>query len=157
MKLNKNNWFARYYNWIYGEYANDVCSFFWGTVFAIIFSFICVPGRLLAYLFDGKPYSNGILFWLGYLAAFIIGISCYSKWIEVEELSFEDLTVFGGWGFAVFPLIGLIASALVVAFGGGFVALLIYLSERDKPTLVQNTSDWVGAIRKKHCTKINWY
>ncbi len=78
MNIKKSNLFARYYNWFYGAYPNDLCSFFWGTLFIVLFPIISIPGKVIAPFtdFGESTFSkvlSGVLFWIGYVAMIAVG------------------------------------------------------------------------------------
>jgi len=148
MEINKNNLFARYYQWIYGNLPNDICTLFWGSLLIIGLFFLFVPGRLLL----GRKaevisqFGVGMYFWLGYGTACLVGM------IVVDAFGYQFINL---WGY-------LLLGALI---GGGVLALIalalvgtVYVSVKKLPetTVAQNTKDWIGAIKRNHCTKINW-
>jgi hypothetical protein len=165
MKLNSKNIFARYYRWIYGDLPNDLCGFFWGLVFAIGLSVFVVPGRLFHSKDNtgaGSCLGAGVFFYIVYLASMGLGVRLYA-WFsgiaEEGELYSQFLQSLDALQFLVYmPLIGAVTIALCIGVIYLTIISIIKLSDKDfdKPKLIQNTSDWVGAIRKKHCTKINW-
>ena len=151
MEINKNNLFARYYQWIYGELPNDVCSFFWGSLFAIGVFFLLVPGRLIiGKIDDDRPvvgqFFLGLISWLVYALAIALG----SNIVGLFGYEFINL-----WGYLVF---GAFIGAVVI--GGSFFigvgAVYVSIEKLPETTVAQNTKDWVGAIRKKHCVIIKW-
>lgn len=150
MTLNKNNWFAIYYNWIYGNYPKDICSFFWGTLFAIGVFFLLIPGKLLAPNGDKNnvvaQFFLGIVAWLCYALTVVIGT------LVIDAFGYEFINL---WGFL---LLGALIGALVIAVLLALFIGTIYFTVEKLPetSAVQNTQDFVGAIRQKHCTKITW-
>lgn len=164
MKLNSKNIFARYYNWIYGELPNDVCSFFWGSLFIVLAFPFVVTGRLLFHdKYDtsfGSCFCGGLFVWFLYGASLGVGIRFQGWYLELENDAYSQFVMSrtAVQFFLVAPLIGATILALIV----GTVVLVVYgiikLSSSDtrKPVILQNTQDFIGAIRKKHCTKIDW-
>lgn len=173
MKLNKNNLFARYYEWIYGNLPNDVCSFFWGSVLAIGLFPILVTGRLLcgSYYEFGKVLGAGLLAWFIYSATVFLGLIMYAGFIlDLDEKGFsfsEHYHLLGlSWYGLLFGmplvLIGVVVGGfLVVATPLGIIWLIFKLfkvtvSTTPATVVIQNTKDVVGAVRGKYCTKITW-
>src|SRR5690606_28662258 len=111
MNLSTKNIFARYYKWVYGELPNDLCSFFWGTLFAVVAGVFIIPGRLWTgrYTSTAEKFFMGILAWFIYLALICAGVRV------LDELGLR-LDTF--WGiFIVSPLVG----ALIIMFVVGGV------------------------------------
>ena len=174
MEINKNNLFARYYQWIYGNLPKDVCSFFWGSVLAIGLFPILVIGRLLNNSYwpkFGETLGFGLLFYFIYGIATLLGLLLYADIIldlQGESFSFsEHYPLLGlSWYGLLFgmPLVAIgviIGVLLIVAIPlsiGWLICKLfnVTVSTASSTTLAQNTKDWVGAIKGKHCTKINW-
>ena len=151
---NKKNWFARYYNWIYNGFPNDVCTFFWGTLFAILCSLLFIPGRLSYF---GKPewdYSGenslgrGFVIIIVYFLALMGGVSVMYKF------GYEPLGLLGNWILA--PIIGLITFILFIVIIVGPIVGGVYYIENRKKSYSTPGKDWWGAIRGKYCTKITW-
>ena len=155
MKLSKSNLFARYYNWIYETLPNDICSLFWGSVFAIGLSVFIVPGQLVTPSNKGvgTKLGNGILLWLAYLFLVMVGNGIISKF---------GYQFVGFWGiFGLAALFGALIIGLSIGIPVAFVIGGIVTHEKVTETqaydsIKERTSDFVGAIRQKHCTKINW-
>ena len=154
MNIKKSNLFASYNNWIYGEYPKDVCSFFWGSLFAIGLFFFIVPGRLVSSDKNaGKHLGYGILLWIAYLFLVLIGNGVIMKF------GYEFV---GFWGiFGLGLLLG--AGVVAVGFGGLFlvVGVPMYIQQQVSESnsynsITTKTKDWVGAIRGKYCVKISW-
>jgi len=152
MNIKKNNLLARYYRWIYGNLPIDLCSFFWGSVFAILLFFLLVPGRLFTSRYDDVYYKGfvGSLCWVGYISAVVIGNGL------VGEFGYQFINL---WGIL---LLGPLMVVVLIAVGGfaifGGIGGTIYILKEKVPntSLAQNTKNWVGAIRGKYCTKITW-
>lgn len=150
MKINKNNLFARYYQWIYGSLPNDVCSFFWGSLFALGLFFLLVPGRLIV----SGSYDKSVVqqFFLGFFSWLVYGV-CISVGIAlVGAFGYEFINL---WGYL---LLGALIGAAVIATVGFAIAVTVYVSVEKLPetTVVQNTKVFIGAVKRDHCTKINW-
>jgi hypothetical protein len=159
MKLSSKNLLAKYYSWIYGELPKDLCSFFWGSLFAIVFILIYIPGRIFNH--DGASrFWAGLGSWLVYFAMLSVGCRIFTSWHGVKEedtLAFmTHLPWFMIW--VVMPLITALIVSLFVLVLVGFVGCVMKIEEIDKPNIaiIQNTKDWIGAIRGKYCTKIEW-
>src|SRR5690349_972462 len=74
MKISKQNWFARYYNWLNGELPNDICSFFWGSVLIIGLFPMLVPGRLVVnYRSKSDYFGISFFLWMAYLMLLVVG------------------------------------------------------------------------------------
>lgn len=154
MKLNSKNIFAKYYNWIYNELPNDVCSFFWGTIFAIIFSVFLVIGRLLSDPYEGigDKFGKGVVFWVAVLS--VIGTGSIF-WPKETLLSIHVL---------VKLLIFLVSGGVVWSLFLGVIGLGVYLNDIRKEklrasgnqTAWEKSTEFLGAVRGKYCTKIEW-
>jgi uncharacterized integral membrane protein len=165
MNLSSKNLFARYYNWIYGELPNDLCSFFWGTLFASGLFLFYVPGRICNPKGTSRFWA-GLGVWAAYFFLVYVGIHLLVVvWYDIPKEEFNDfLLSLSGWQvFLIAPLVSAIMFATVIGSFVGFVVGFIKVeeyyrekSETNSPTLIQNTKDIVGAIRGKYCTKINW-
>lgn len=175
MNINKNNLFARYYNWIYGELPQDVCSFFWGTVLSIVLSLIFVPGRTFTNNYDGTAnlVARGMIFWMVSIVSLLVG---FIPWIVggkdgVLYLWVNDLP---NWlQLLVFLVTGAIEIAIIVGIILGIIELLERRQQRKYLKLIKkmketgyqyeepvsfwnNVGNFIGAIRGKYCTKITW-
>ena len=159
MKLKETNWLGRYYNWIYSEYTNDLCTFFWGTLLALLFAFILIPGRLLRNEYDdtSDTYSKGLVCWLVCWGVFAIVVLTGS--IPYNKEYFNSLNPF----IALFLLLGtgILIWGTIVGGCWGIVYIVERRREKNyykeyKPSLLSKTSDVIGAIRGKYCTKIDW-
>ena len=173
MNLSKNNLFARYYQWIYGNLPNDICSFFWGSVLAIGLLPIVAVGRLFHDRWElhfGKVLGAGLLFWIVYSVATLLGLIWYANFVlDLGDKGFQfsdyHLLNLPWYGLAFgMPLvfIGIVlACLLIVAVPVGIIYLIcrvfgVGVSAAQRTVVAQNTADFVGAIRRKHCVKINW-
>lgn len=164
MKLNSKNIFARYYNWIYGELPNDVCSFFWGSLFIILAFPFVVMGRLIFHnrhdTSFGSCFGSGLLVWLLYGTSLGVGIKVQSWYLGIGNDAYTQFVM--SRTAAQFLLVAPLIGATILALITGTVVLVVYgiikLSSSDtrKPVILQNTQDFIGAIRRKHCTKIDW-
>lgn len=163
MKLNSKNIFARYYNWIYGELPNDVCSFFWGSLFIVLAFPFVVPGRLLHSEHETGGVScaaAGGVVYLWYFLCVGLGLEIYSRYLGVDKEVYDQFVLsLSGLQFFVFmPILG--AMLCVIAIGAMYLIITglfkLMTSKVKKPIVLQNTSDFIGAIRRKHCTKIDW-
>ncbi len=161
MQLNSKNWFARYYYWIYDSLPNDLCSFFWGLLFAILLSPLIIFGRLL--IGRDEPLSGyigiGIIVWLFTAASFAIG----GKTLEITHLLIY-LNGLSAWvGIPILILAGVITILLVFGTIGvicfGLSKSFDYITDYKKdgsPRVNLHIRDWIGAIRGKYCTPIKW-
>jgi hypothetical protein len=174
MNINKNNLFARYYRWIYGNLPIDLCSFFWGSVLAIGLFPILIVGRLsyrsYNYSFE-KGIGFGLFFWGVYAFITLSGLLMYADYmLDLGDRGFSFSKHYHllnlSWYGLLFgmPLVTVwVAStcALVVGVPCCIVYLILKLfkvvgSTSPATVVIQNTRDVVGAIRGKYCTKINW-
>lgn len=157
MTLDSNNYFGRYYNWIYGYYPKDVCSFFWGSLLAIILTPLLLPGKFLVRATGDDEHTNswvlqtftGVLIWLFSVLFSLIGNAILNLF-DYEFIYWWSIS-FGGF------LLGIGSIGILVA--------LMYLigrllhkttSSLPKTYIMDNTKDFIGAIRGKYCTKITW-
>lgn len=184
MKLNPNNIFARYYRWIYGALPADICSFFWGTVAIILLSPIVIIGRLIWFA-DHKGFKNEIRnggnFYLVNLAMMVVGAMATSKNSEsLNDLPLWKVLMFL-WliGFGIFLCIAILIALVIgivwfaeyrkkqlrkrqkeiIATYGYDYWYDHFIAPKQKPdrvTFREKLSIWIGAIRQKHCTKIEW-
>lgn len=178
MEINKNNWFARYFNWIYEEYPENICKFFWGSVLAMVLFFIVVPGRIwsekiMKKTWDYQPYPTGLVMWVAYILLSALGMN-FLKLFSINETL---LSV-----FTIGTLFGIITMGIMV----GIIILVCYLTDKyknykrkkyrekvdrayqdpklyeqyikemNKPSFADNLAKWIGAIKGKYCTKIIW-
>jgi len=157
MNLNKNNWFARYYNWMHGNFPNDVCTFFWRSLFAILLAPIVVPGRIVVgrqELFIGK-FVIGIILWL-----FSVIITKVGQ-VLIGDYS-QDLNVFVKFILYFSTGLLLVSIFIGVCIGIYFLCKKIKDKRDEKPynpdykSFAEKTGDFIGAIRGKYCTKITW-
>ena len=157
MTLNKNNWFAIYYNWIYLSYPKDVCSFFWGSVIAILLGPFVIPGLLLAIANDDYSLRRSTI------GQTVIGIVIYLMLFLIAGLGNAVLSIFGYEFIYLWSIIlgGIGLGILFLLFGiaiGYSIFLLIRKSVGAVPQthIIDNTIDFVAAIKGKYCTKITW-
>lgn len=154
MTLSIKNPLVQYYNWMYNELPNDICSFFWGTILSVIFFVLYIPGRLLPI----KPMEKlivlkGIIFW--FLATFLTMIG-WSVTIEAMNNLFFLMDI---WKYFLIGLgimagaIGVFLLAFSIAFGTVYGIYYTYnVVKGARPTTVMR--DTWNAIRGKYCTKI---
>lgn len=154
MTLSKNNWFARYYNWIYGNYPKDVCSFFWGSLYALVVFFFVVPGRLA--LNEDDRHSPVAQFFTGLALVImtLVVIAAGNGILDKFGYQFINLwgVIFGGLAIGLIlcaAIVGIFYLIYLIVAGLGKTSRVV-----SEASFVQNTSDFVGAIRRKHCTKI---
>lgn len=165
MKLSSKNIFARYYKWIYSELPQDICTFFWGTIAIIITFMVVVPGRLVNFN-EYRPeywdnFKTGCFTYLVYLISMVFGVQIlgYEKGDPIQNM---DLFLWGPLAF-----LGIAVSIIGLVVLTGWVIHMIMERQRQKrrennPYVPHQeegpskTSLWIGAIRKKHCTKIEW-
>lgn len=162
MKLSTKNIFAKYYKWLHGKLPNDVCSFFWGILLPSLGCLFYIPGRLIEGANDNSSnkMKSGIMSYL-----FIIGFICFGSLFYSKEqmMSFNSiwillLILFGtGLGLVVCIIASIAVVALLYKWNDNRKYKL-RLSKPQQPTISrsENIKIWIGAIRKKHCTKIEW-
>lgn len=168
MKLNSRNIFAIYYKWIYDRLPNDICTFFWGTLFSVLFSILTIPGRMVKFIDrDTNIYLRGIYFWIGYLLFFALG-NVFCRPYFGNQISPEDLKFFGPWLLLIIPAVGFIAIGLLVGIIIGIILLIISIKERrenkiraqypmgEYQPMKARSENFIAAIKRKHCTKIEW-
>jgi hypothetical protein len=170
MKISAKNLFARYYNWIYGELPNDVCSFFWGSVLAIGLFPILALGRIWMDNSFGNILGLGLFHYIGYGILLITGVDPYGEifmgiknveyFHQVFDMNPSNLEIFLYMpltGLLILLCIGLTAGSIILGIYGLFSFTLGTVSVTiSGAELIRNTKDVVGAIRRKHCTKIIW-
>lgn len=157
MTISTKNIFARYYKWVYGKLPNDLCSFFWGTVFAVVAGVFIIPGRLWTgrYTSTAEKFFMGILAWVIYLALICAGIGA------LDKLGL-GLRLYTFWGiFIVSPLVAALGVLTITAVGGGLMYSIYQVSNAPNKSerigkAVQTTKDFWASIKGKYCTKINW-
>lgn len=155
MTLNKNNYFARYYNWIYYDYPNDLCSFFWGSVLSILLVPLIATGTFIAR--STEEYSS---YFERCLLAFVLygylTLSCYLG---------NSLFAITGYEFIYWwsILLGGLLIGNVFILGIAYLTYLwskkpvkIYHQPSKFENFIDDVKDWIGAIRGKYCTKITW-
>jgi len=155
MNLSTKNIFARYYKWVYGELPNDLCSFFWGTLFAVVAGIFIIPGRLWTgrYASTAEKFFMGLLAWFVYLVLICAGASALNK-LGLRPDTF--------WGiFIVSPLVGALGVLIIMAIIGGVWYSIHQVSNIPNKSekignAVQTTKDLWASIKGKYCTKINW-
>lgn len=160
MNISEKNLFAIYYKWIYGKLPYDLCSFFWGTLFAVLLAPFYVVGRLVN-LEGSARFWPGVLAWFVYFVLLFIGVNLLQGWYGVkkgEEIEFcLSLSWYTVWIIA--PILG----SLLIVLVFGFIGLVAYCVETIKDRRESriprssNTKDFIGAIRRKYCVKIKWY
>lgn len=155
MILNKNNYFARYYNWIYGDYPKDICSFFWGSVLAILLAPLILPGKKLTSLsdkYDENLHSWGLQSVVGLLIYLFILLFASIGNALLDAFGYEFIywwsIVLGGFS------LGILAVALIVGISTGIV--WFFSKKAPETHLVSNTVDLIAAIKGKYCTRITW-
>lgn len=157
MTLNKNNWFAIYYNWIYLSYPKDVCSFFWGSVIAILLGPFIILGLLTAIASDDYILRRSII------GQTMMGIVIYIMLFLIAGLGNFVLSVFGYEFIYLWSIIlgGIGLGILSLLFGVAImrgIFLLIRKSVGAVPQthIIDNTVDFVAAVKGKYCTPIKW-
>jgi hypothetical protein len=170
MQLNSKNLIALYYRWIYAKLPNDICSYFWGTVLILLISPIVIPGRIFQFIDYGEGLKdnikNGLKVYLVYLGLLAVGAIVYQelKWARPDDIiELFILLPLSGLG-AILSIAILGALVLLICVGVGWAIKKISEKREDYeeseiegiPPDPSKISLWVGAIRKKHCTKITW-
>lgn len=158
MTLSINNLFGKFYNWIYLSYPNDVCSFFWGTVIAILLLPFILPGKLIGYLSDDYQIERSIV------GQALIGVGIYFVSFIIIMLGNAVLEVFFGYEFIYLwsVILGGLGLGLLALVNFVIIIAVIYLAFRaggqtiSHTGVIDNTADFVGAIKGKYCTKITW-
>jgi hypothetical protein len=158
MNLSRKNLLARYFRWLKGDLPQDLCTFFWGSVFNILLFPLVVPGKIWGDFVDteitiGRNFWNGLAFWIVYLVAAAIGLGV------MREFGYEPINAYGV--LLLLPLIGVGVAVLVIAcfiliVGGGVELSERYKARRSDAPKESSLKLWIGAIRKKYCTKITW-
>jgi hypothetical protein len=172
MELSKNNIFVRYYNWIYNKYPNDICSFFWGSLFIILTAPFISLGTFIdrksdpkSYKYDYPEYIAVRIFYGMIIPLFLyILIETGNGILELFKYEFTHWLsiVFGGL------FLGILAFSTVIGIFYGLYVLislsLIYRRDRmhkvvfekkqKGPTFMDNFKSFVAAIRGKYCSKI---
>jgi hypothetical protein len=175
MTLNKKNWIAMYYNWIHGNYPKDVCTFFWGSLIAIILSPIISMGRILL----NNDFGRNIVFlqaMIGSISSILLMIVCaLGNTIMEKMMGYEFIymwtKIIGGFFVGLFSLIIIGGMMAGIFFGIGWMRgkvqeikynkwqeenIKVSSGRPRKPTFMENTKSLIGAIRGKYCTKITW-
>lgn len=167
MNLSTKNIFARYYKWVYGELPNDLCSFFWGTVFAVVTGVFIIPGRLWTDRYDStaEKFFMGIFAWFIYFVLTHAGVGALGK---------LGLRLDTFWGiYIVSPFVGALGvlGVLIIMAVVGRLGCFIYQVSIERfiyqasnvpnksekiGSAVQTTKDLWASIKGKYCTKINW-
>lgn len=157
--MKRNNIFAKYYKWIYNNLPNDSCSFFWGSLLIITLSPIFILGRLICNKYNDetpKRFAVGLLIWVTTFYMILVGILPIILIMGKEYL--QSLNIF------IIILLSFLSGVITLGILGGIVWGSYYLNERrvehsyssNEPSYVEKISDWIGTIRGKYCTKINW-
>lgn len=181
MELNKKNWLGMYYNLVYGDYPNDVCSFFWGTLLIVLLSPIMSIGGFMNKSASYSMWSDktenffksllwGIVIYALYGMLLSMGASIYGSYIGMSETHFTELyNLIGGLKFfLLIPLLGigmLLIVALSIAIIAGICAGVKWIYDKIvekkeesnvKVPYAQNVGDFVGAVKGKYCCRIIW-
>lgn len=161
MKINSKNLFARYYKWMYGKLPNDLCSFFWGSLFAITLKLIYIPGRVFNPNGSSRFWA-GLGVWAAYFLLVSLGESIYSSWLGVPHEKEMEFIMGLPWYtlFVIMPLISAVVISFFFAIVAGIIVLIIRIETSGihvpSGKFIGSAKDWVGAIRGKYCTKITW-
>lgn len=170
MNLNKNNLFARYYNWIYRHYPDDICSFFWGTVLIVVLCPFFIPGKLFFSTNDslGDIIAKSVAFWVTLLVCMVFGLIPYGGSLKEWFMTLPNIVQ-----ITLLIVTGAVEIALVVCIGVGIYYIAEYRREskrqrylrlmeetnyqyEEPPTMGEKVGNFIGAIRGKYCTKITW-
>jgi hypothetical protein len=183
MELSKRNVFVRYYEFVYNNEPNDICSLFWGSVIGLLLSLFAVPGiYIMRNQYDFRYISGlsrsllaSLVMTIVYGLMFVI-IAVGNRLLEIFGYKFTHWTgvVFGGLG------IGLSLIALIFGFVLGCWYISSKISEykdkkreerylqnlansesgevelEKKTNYFQNFKDIIAAIRGKYCIKITY-
>src|SRR5687767_78930 len=121
MTINKNNWFAMYYNWVFGNYPHDICSFFWGSVMIILLAPFLIPGKLVMLMDHNNEddYSYGLQTMLGGFLWLVYAIISGVGIIVLDAFGYEFLNIWfiGTAGFAL--------GAITLALTGALIYLIV--------------------------------
>lgn len=158
MTISSSNYIARYYKWIYNELPMDFCTLFWGSLFIVLCAPFIVIGKLLTSKRGAiKEYFwGGVFFWICLFALALFGFAFMRDALKMSTGNFLLDIVIGILGVILFA--GAVISVLAIGVGTIYIAdkgVKKWKESHDKDEQSQ-LSVWIGAIRQKHCTKINW-
>lgn len=149
MEIKKSNLLGRFYEFFHGELPNDVCSFFWGVVWSLLFLPVVLLGRLINML-DGEKRPS---FKKNFGSGFAVSITCLFLLMGGVGLA-EKINLMVWWFYAIVaPIIFLIVFGLVI----GIIGLTAWFFDEGAGSKIgDSTSAILGAVKKNYCTKINW-
>jgi hypothetical protein len=177
----KKNWFGKYYDWVYTEYPENICTFFWGTLTITLLFPLVIPGTLIVSRRERMYIPGGMIVFFSSLltcilflfAAVIINLGNAVLEIFEYKLIHWAAFIFGGL------LVGLLTIAVIVGMALLFYILYVYIQERKRfrrekkrleekmntgsyevytpsSTIWENIASSIGAIRGKYCSRITW-
>lgn len=138
MKLRRNGIFGRWYHWNYDHYTCNFCTYFWGSLWALLW----LPVTITSIWFrnaDGLMHRAliGFATWIGLVLASVITFG-------IIQDPWSAAKFFGG------VVGGVLALGLII--GGGF-----WLSQS---TAWDETVDIIStkkdSIKNNYCPKIHW-
>lgn len=155
MKIRSTNPLVRYFNFIFEYYPIDFCTLFWGSLYAIMFFWLEIPGKWYARLTESRRiFWDGVYFYssLYLLFQFVSGII----WLfGIDWFNVDWIWLLKVLGIAIAVLIiGLIIILIVVY-------LVLFVKDKIQENIVPNDqpssiSIWWATIRGKYCTKIEY-
>lgn len=144
VNLNNKSWLATFYKYTYGELTYNLCNFFWGTIYAIVWLPITWPTYPLGYVFNIKSYTCKL--WgrilLGILTYIIANL--LFLWI-LSFFYFPEKAWFALW--IILSALGCIAVLFIV------ISTSIIVRESDTWEL---TGSYFKAVKKGICPQITW-
>lgn len=156
MIINKGNWFAMYHKWIYGYFPEDICSFFWATLTAVILSPFIIPGKNIAKINRDRELQTNVVFHI------MIGVCIYLLSLIIVGVGNIVLEIFGyifiyTWS-VIIGGVALGALFLIVVFTIVWLLLKLFRRAGDmtETHIIDNATDFIAAVRGKYCTRITW-
>jgi len=156
MKLNVNSWYGRLYLSTYGKdntdtLPNNICSFFWPLLFAIILFPLCWPGHVIN-LFTPKTMNrtNALQTAFHLPASLFFGI-LIALTMNIKQMDLMRLYLYGFMAFVFFFFF-----IFALAFACFYISDKIKERRPLTPKKVNPIVAGFRAIKGKYCTPVTW-
>lgn len=159
MTLSKQNPLVRYFNFIFEYLPQDFCTLFWGTLYALSFFWLEIPGKWISNSTgERKIVVHGLVFYLLIFYAVAI-VALVVVLFKIDWLSIDWIEV----GLVVLAMLVGVSILLAVVFliVGFGIATYEYAKEKVFPPKKKrkgpsNLAIWWATLRQKYCTKIQY-
>lgn len=148
MKINKNNWHAKFYRASYGELTENFCTYFCKLLLALVLLPITFVGYLIPSVREDSKNGIGTYFLITFLTVMtVLAGSAIGGKIFTETSVF--LSIILGTIFLILSFSSFVALVLGVIY-----FFTEYLPNKSiKPNLI---SERVKAFKGKYCPRVEW-